>query len=167
MTPRLFLLAALAWCTAGVVCAQTPRADLPPPAQRAAVVALARELAQPPPLAPLPDPLPHPLNPPGFDQPDPAEVRAAAVAAGPAAPPGDREVLAQIAARIHPSGTIVLGGEPMLIFHQKRLKVGDHLGVAIDKADYDVEISAIDSTTFTLRLNGEEITCPIRPGKNP
>ncbi|QYM79566.1 hypothetical protein K0B96_02815 [Horticoccus luteus] len=161
----LLLLIALAARTAF----GAARADVPPPADRAPVIELARRLAQPPKVEPLAVDLPQPFNPPGFDLPDPSERRpTAAPAAGePAAPVTDRQVLEKIAARIRPSGLVIINGESLLIFGQKRLKVGDHLIVTLDKTDYDVEITAIDSAGYSLRLNRDEITRSLNPGHTP
>ena len=63
-----------------------------------------------------------------------------------------------------PSGIARFDGEAILIFGQKKLKVGDRLTITFEGADYDLEIAAINSTTFTLRYNGEEITRSIKPG---
>ena len=80
---------------------------------------------------------------------------------------GDRDVLDAIAQRVTPSGTFSLGGTRYLQFSKKRLKVGDHLTVTHEGLDYTLELSAIDATNFTLRLNREETTRPIKPAKNP
>ena len=55
----------------------------------------------------------------------------------------------------------------MLLFHEKKLKVGDNLKITVEGVDYSVTISAIDQTSFKIRLNGEEVTRPIKPGKVP
>jgi hypothetical protein len=137
-------------------------------------VELADRLVQPRVLAALPEEMVMPFNPMGFEQPDPEEVKAqqaaaaAAAAAGtPVRPVGDRNVLATLADRLSPSGTAIIGGDPMLLFGQRRLRVGDRLTVTYEGADYPLEITAITRTTFTLRLNREEITRPIKPGKKP
>jgi len=152
------------------------KSDLLPPAKRRPVVEMAQRLAQQPTPPPLPAELNLPFNPAAFGQPDPEELRALAAAKAAAAasttaaavaakPSTDRDFLSLIAARIMPSGTLILGGEPLLIFGKKRLRLGDHLTVTYENQDYDLELIAIDRTTFTLRLNHEEITRPIKPGK--
>lgn len=155
-----------------------PASDLLPPARRQPSLDLAERYAKPAPLAPLPEDLVHPFNPAAFGQPDPEELRAIAAAKSAAAaaaaqakaaakPATDREFLDVIAAKISPSGILILGDEPLLIFGQKRLRVGDRLTVSYDGQDYDLELTAIDRSTFTLRLNRDEITRPIKPGKTP
>ncbi|ACB73930.1 hypothetical protein Oter_0640 [Opitutus terrae PB90-1] len=149
-------------------------ADISTSEKRRPSLELAERLAQPPNLAPLPGELVHPFNPAAFGQPDPEELRAiaAAQAAAQAAqtatkPTTDREFLQVIAARIMPSGTVIIGDEPWLIFGKKRLRVGDRLTVAYDGQDYQLELAGIDRTNFTLRLNRDEITRPIKPRKTP
>ena len=150
-----------------------PASDLNPPQLRRPVVELAQKLAASTTPAPLPEDLVQPFNPAAFGAPDPEELRALAAAqaaannaAANAKPTTDRELLDVIAARITPSGTLILNDEPLLIFGQKRLRVGDRFAVAYDGQTYDLELAAIDRTTFTLRLNRDEITRPIKPGKS-
>lgn len=149
--------------------AGAPLSDIMSPASREPTVAMAQRLAEPGVPAALPEDLVHPFNPAAFGQPDPEELRAiaaaqaaSAAAASQAKPSTDREFLALIAARIAPSGTLIMGGESLLIFGQKRLRVGDRLTVTYDGRDYDLELSAIARTTFSLRLNSDEITRPIQ-----
>jgi hypothetical protein len=161
----VFLLGAVA-----LSAAPSAKYDVPPPGQRAPVLELAKRLARPAPLEPLPADLPQPFNPPGFEQPDASERRTPPPGATPstqAVPVSDREMLERIADRIRPSGIIVLNNQPALVFRQKRLNVGDHLIVTLEKNDYDVVISAIDPATYTLRLNRDEITRSLKPGKSP
>jgi len=148
------------------------QSDLVPTAKRATTVELAAKIAQPHNPVPLPAAYPHPFSPPGFEQRDPEEEKAKTAAQAvsePAKPAGDRQILEAIAPRVTPDGTAILPrtGEAVLFFRQKKLKVGDHLTITFDGHDYEVEISAIDRTTFTMRLNHAEITRPIQPGKTP
>jgi len=174
MKPRLPVLLAVA--ALGVPCLRAkPLSDLISPEKRRATVEQAQKLAQAPVLTPLPAELPQPFNPPGFEQPDPEEVKAAAAAqaaatstaSGPAKPSTDRELLEHIATRIQPSGIFVLGDTRFLAFGQKRVSPGDILTVTYDGQDYQIEVAAIDQSTFTLRLNKEEYTRPLKPAKSP
>jgi len=147
--------------------------DIAPAEKRRDSVELALRLAKVTPPAPLPAKLAQPFAPPGFDQPD-ADERVAAQAAirsgaikGAPPPPTARETLAAIAAKISPSGTIFVGDSQMLLFGKKFVKVGAHLTVTYKGVDYDLTLVGIDRTTFTLRLNNEEINRPIQPGKSP
>lgn len=73
----------------------------------------------------------------------------------------DRDILQTIAATLKPSGNFIFNGEHTLVFGQKRVKAGDFLTIPFDGAEYTVEITAIERTSFTLRLNREEFTRPI------
>ncbi len=168
--PSLASVAVLALLGAAPLAAQ--QSDLVPPAKRAVTVDLADRLMQPRVLATLPESLVVPFNPAGFEQPDPEEIKAqqaaaavAAAAGTPLRPVGDRSVLSTLAEKLSPSGTAIIGGEPILLFGSRRLKVGDRLTVTFEGTDYQLDITAISRTTFTLRLNREEITRPIKPGK--
>ena len=147
-----------------------PESDLATKDNRRLAVELAAKLAK----VETPDPLVEnqlskPFSPAGFGlaSDDGAAPGAGSVPAGPAKPFGDHDILAAIAPRIMPSGTFSLGTERLLIFGKKRLKAGDHLTVSFEGTEYVLELAAIDRTNFTLRLNHEEITRPIKPGKNP
>src|SRR5688572_17437141 len=116
---------------------------------RRPVVELAQRIAKPAAPRPLPEDLVHPFNPTAFGQPDPEELRAIAAAQAAAAasavkakPTTNLGLLELIASRINPSGTLILGGEPLLIFGQKRLRVGDRLTVTYDGLDYPLELTA-------------------------
>jgi hypothetical protein len=78
----------------------------------------------------------------------------------------DRDILRKIADGITPSGTMQLGDVPILLFGQKKLKVGDTLTIIFEDNSYELKISAIERISFTLRLNNEEITRPIKPVAN-
>ena len=79
----------------------------------------------------------------------------------------DREILANIAAHITPSGAMMFGGEPILLLGEKKLKVGDSLTIPFEGTDYLVVIAEISQSSFKVRFNREEITRPIKPGKVP
>lgn len=162
----------------GLVCwpvlASAQASDLVPPQKRAETVELAQAILQDRDLPAVSADTPSPFAPPAFEQPDPEELRArqaaaaAAAAAGVAARPvGDRAVLENVSVHIVPTGIVRLGGEAILLFGQKRLKVGDRLTITFEGANYDLDITAIGTTTFTLRYNSEEITRSIKPGKTP
>jgi hypothetical protein len=127
--------------------------------------------------SPLPATLQQPFAPPGFDLTDAEEAAAAAAAArlanantggsaGPA-PPTDRELLESIVAKVRPSGTFFVGGQPILSFGKKFVKTGSHFTVTYKGTDYDLELIEIEGTNFTLRYNHEVITRPIQTAKTP
>ena len=74
----------------------------------------------------------------------------------------DREILMKLVENVKPSGMLMMRGEPLLLFREKKLKVGDHLNIAFEGADYVLVITAIDQTSFRISLNHEEITRPIK-----
>jgi hypothetical protein len=78
----------------------------------------------------------------------------------PAGPRSNHSLLQTIAASLKPSGFFILGGEPTLVFGQKRVKAGGLLTITFEGTEYTLEITAIDRTNFTLRLNREEFTRP-------
>ncbi len=183
----LFVALALPACTPPPLLSSgaevAPQSDLVAPEKRRVAVELAQRLTQPAEPVPLPAKLPQPFSPPNFDQPDPEELRAAAAAAAKAGGPapaggtaggdqparqaGDREVLESLAAKLQPKGTFVFNGAPLLLIGNNRFEIGAHF-IVTDNAsghDYELELVAIASTTFTLRYHSEEITRPIKPGK--
>ncbi len=74
----------------------------------------------------------------------------------------DRDMLAALASHINPSGTVKLGDTYILLFGQKKLKVGDSIPIVFQGATYELQLSGIERTSYTLRLNKEEITRPIK-----
>lgn len=161
--------------------ASVPVADVAPIAKRRLPVELAQRLATVSPPAPLSPDVVLPFNPVAFGQPDPEEQRAIeqalanqqAVREAPSGGPGgapargatDREQLAAIASKILPKGSVLVGRdkEPNLVIANKFYKIGSKFTVSYSGVDYVLELTAIDNTTFTLRLNGEAITRPIKP----
>jgi hypothetical protein len=156
--------------------------DLVPPQKRQAAIETADTLVRRKPPAPLRADMPSPFNPVDFDKPDPSEAPPAtgpkpaapagastgpaavvASAAAPAGPATDRDTLQSLAAQITPSGMMVKGGTPRLIFANKPFEVGTRFTATFNNQDYELELVAIDRTTFTLRYRGEEITRPIKP----
>jgi hypothetical protein len=77
-----------------------------------------------------------------------------------------RELIAVLAAQLMPTGSAELAGERFLLLGQRKVKVGDHVPILFENVQYDVEIAAIESGTFTIRCRNEEFTRPIKPGKN-
>lgn len=82
--------------------------------------------------------------------------------AQPAGPRTDRDLLAAIGAGLRPSGYFVLGGQPTLLFGQKRVKAGGTMTITFEGAQYTLEITTITPPNFTLRLNREEFTRTIK-----
>ena len=80
----------------------------------------------------------------------------------PTGPRNARDLIQTIAASLKPSGFFILGGEPTLVFGQKRVKAGGTLTITFEGNDYTIEIVSIERPNFTLRLNREEYTRPIK-----
>jgi hypothetical protein len=80
---------------------------------------------------------------------------------------GDRDILLSAIDGITPSGTMQLGDTQFLLFGQKKLKVGDSISIMFQGAAYELQISAVERSSFTLRLNTEEITRPIKSTNKP
>ncbi len=80
----------------------------------------------------------------------------------PTGPRNDRELLQAIAASLKPSGNFVIGGQETLVFGQKRVKAGGTLTITFEGSEYTLEVTAIHRTNYTLRLNREEFTRPIK-----
>ena len=149
-----------------VAFAAAAKADIQPPLKRQATVDTAERLATrtvPPSVTAS---LASPFNPPGFDKPDVPEVAQKEVAAIPDAPPpppGDRDILEALAVQLTPTGTIThFDGNPRLVMGSKRFEVGTRFTVTYNNQDYELELVAIDRTTFTLRYRGEQLTRPIK-----
>lgn len=177
----LFLAAAPGLCAAARVLA-----DVQPAQKRQSTLELAQGLARRPAPEALPADLASPFNPPGFDRPDPAGTPSASKpASAPASAPSSspvgsaavsapagaavsstpRETLEAIAAQITPSGTIVVRGKPRLFIAGRSFEVGTRFTATYNNEDYELELVAIDRTTFTLRYRGEDVTRPIKPAR--
>jgi hypothetical protein len=179
---RIGLFTLMGWAGGlSAFAANVPLADVAPIAKRRLPVEMAQRLATVSPPAPLSPDVVFPFNPVAFGQPDPEEQRAidqalalqqaltetpaGGTAGGSARGATDREQLAAIASKILPKGSVLVGKnrEPNLIIGNKFYKIGSKFTVSYSGVDYVLELTAIDNTTFTLRLNGEAITRPIKP----
>jgi hypothetical protein len=152
--------------------------EIAPPEKRKVSVERAAALAKPAKLAPLPDTIDVPFSPPNFEMTDVEEAEAAAAEARRAAAAGapvqtvksDHDLLQEIVGKIRPSGSVSLGGRPILLFGSRPVKIGAHFTVTYKGMDYDLELTQIDGTNFTLRYKSDEITRPIqaaKPAKSP
>jgi hypothetical protein len=180
-----FVAPAMLWAAKGKM-----TSEILTPTMRQVPVDLAARLTRPPVAdAPRAD-LKSPFNPPEFDRPTPEEAKLAAAkaaAAGapavatPAAgaatsgagatpagaagakpsPASDREILELVAARIPSSGIIIFSGKSLLVVGGKRYEVGNRFTVTHGGQDYELELVAIERTTFTLRYRGEQFARPI------
>jgi hypothetical protein len=151
--------------------------ELSTPDKRRMSVETAATVAKQVKPAVLPVTLNQPFSPPGFDLTDAEEAAAAAAAARLANPNGpivvpesDHQLLEDITAKVRPSGTVYLGATPLLAFGNRFVKTGSHFTVTYKGIDYDLELTQIDGTNFTLRYKNDQITRPIQseqPAKSP
>ena len=181
MKPRLLApVAALAFAAFAPVLPAASRvlSDLQPAPKRQSTVDLASALARRPAPEAMPADLSSPFSPPGFERPEPAGAAAspadqsarpstaATAAVSPAgAPVTPRETLEAIAAQIAPSGTMIFRGKPRLLIAGKPFEVGTRFTATYNNEDYELELVAIERTTFTLRYRGEDVTRPIKPAR--
>ncbi|MEY4940515.1 MAG: hypothetical protein RIQ93_2250 [Verrucomicrobiota bacterium] len=177
ISPRatLFFAVALVPVSRGWAAVKPAPSDLLPPLKRQETVDKAVQLTRPPTTLPVPDNFVSPFSPPNFEQPDREEQKAnaaagirspvsgAAASAQAAGPMGDRELLDVIAARIQPTGSIAARGKLLLTFPGKTVGVGQSFLVTYNGQDHELELIAIERTTFTLRLRAQEITRSIKP----
>jgi len=77
-------------------------------------------------------------------------------------PRSNRDLLQAIGAGIKSPNLIILGGQPVLLFGQKRVKAGGTLTITFEGTQYTLEITTITPPNFTLRLNREEFTRTIK-----
>lgn len=108
--------------------------------------------------------LKNPFSPEGFGESQQENVSGGSNM-GPVTPTGPRsgrDLLQAIGASLKPSGFFVLSGEPTLVFGQKRVKAGGLLTITFEGNEYSLEIVSINQPNFTLRLNREEFTRPIK-----
>lgn len=96
----------------------------------------------------------NPMKPVAADTAKPEAVTASQLA--------DHDLLVKIANTITPSGTIKVGDNQILLFGQKKLKVGDSISIVFQGVAYELHIVGIERASYTLRLNQEEITRPIK-----
>jgi hypothetical protein len=118
-----------------------------------------------------------PFAPANFELTDAEEAAAAAAAARLLNPNGpvsaqlsDHDLLTEIVSKVRPSGTANVAGRPLLMFPSRFVKIGSHFTVTYKGSDYDLELTNIDGTNFTLRYKNEQITRPIQaaqPAKSP
>jgi hypothetical protein len=72
-----------------------------------------------------------------------------------------------LAAAIPVSGAMRLGDETLLLVGQKKLKVGDTLRISFEGKPYELSISDIGATTFTVQRGEFLHTRAIRLTSSP
>lgn len=122
------------------------------PAAREKVLADLGMVGMPGEAKPQTAPSKDPFNPPAADlRPDVVPGRESD-----AARHSEEALPALLIAKIQPTGSMTLGGEPYLLFTERRQKNGDKLTVDLDGVEYVVEIVSIGTNRFRIRYNGKE-----------
>jgi hypothetical protein len=138
---------------------QIPRAEIPAPAARSVITKRAASFMQS--RLGQPEQMPEGRDPFVLPTLESLAPKQAARAIG-----SDKEMIVILSAQLAPTGSAVRDGESYLLFGQRKVKVGDRVPVVFESAQYELEIVEIDGGAFTVRLNKEEFTRPIKPGKN-
>jgi hypothetical protein len=159
--PRLALGVALSLPAGASLLAQAAPDVAPPELREKTVIAADAVLESRSSPTPLPSPLPNPFI---AKEPETQAVAPGApVAATPAEPAlSGAELLARLAARIPSTGTVFLGGQPILLLGQKRLNVGDAYSISLDGKTFEVTLAAVSSTSFTVKRGELLHTRPVR-----
>ncbi|HLP07241.1 MAG TPA: hypothetical protein VK178_03685 [Opitutaceae bacterium] len=74
----------------------------------------------------------------------------------------DEQLAKALIDALKPTGSIQLGGEPYLLFTERRQKIGDKLLVTLDRVEYVVEIVSIANNRFRIRYNGQDVERSIK-----
>jgi hypothetical protein len=140
--------------------AAAPASDISSSQNREATVQLARQLAREIHRVPA-TATPSPFNPADFDAPD--ETNKGPKQPSVAAPPkSDREILEALALRFPANGTIARGSKIFLTAGRKQFEAGQIFTLSELGHDYEVELTAVSATAFTLRYRNETFTRPVR-----
>lgn len=149
---------------------EAQRSDILPPQRRAPVVEQAQLFIDPPAKPEVDAGFNNPFFPNSLKPKDDlltAPIPQDTSAPVQAAPASVYELLETIAPQINPTGSVSLGGQPLLLFGQKKVRVGDELPIIFDGERYTLIISRIETSSFTLRLGAAEITRPIKSNSSP
>lgn len=139
------------------------QSDLVPPEARQGAVDLAGRLSHPSEPPPLSANLKTPFD---YDKAEPDPTPAPNGAPAPAQSKGARDLLETLAPLIKPTGTVIMTGRPtILTFGRTNVKVGEKLTVSFEGTNYELDLVAVTSTSFTLRYKDEETTRPIKSAK--
>jgi hypothetical protein len=135
--------------------------DLVPAETRQSVIDLAGRLSHPSEPPPLSANLKTPFD---FDKSEPDPTPPPSGAPNQAQQTkGARDTLETLAPLIKPTGTVIMAGRPaILTFGRTNVKVGGKLTINFEGTDYELELVAVSSTSFTLRYKDEETTRPIK-----
>jgi len=146
------------------------RSDLIPPAKRTASVEQAKALTKPSAAAAvaIPVDIKDPFNP--ISGPSKEELEAL----NRPKPQSAKEILSVLMEQL-PS-VVSTGtnreGQRVLFVSKKQVKVGERIPITFENSTYEVELTEIAGTTFTLKYNGETLSRALflstsKPGKIP
>jgi hypothetical protein len=137
-----------------------PAVDVPPPAKRVVAVDFAARLLGPSLAGAVSAPA-NPFTLSGSRMAEAVDDQNQAAAAKAAMMASNRSLLIALADLLEPKGTFVVGGESIILLGQKKLKVGEAYPITFEGVVYQLEITAIETTRFSVRYKNEEITRPI------
>lgn len=73
-------------------------------------------------------------------------------------PMSDRDILKELSEKIRPNGVMQFGEDILLIFGERRVRVGEFLSLQHQGQTYKVQVVKADTRAFMLRLNEELIS---------
>jgi hypothetical protein len=146
--------------TLSVAVFAAPSVDVVPSAKRAAVIQVAEKLISSGPSAEATGSVLNPFTLSGSRTAE-AEADENQATARAAIMASNRTLVVALSEQLEPKGTFILGGEAIILLGQKKLKVGDIYPINFEGAVYELQITAIESTRFSVRYKNEEITRPI------
>lgn len=74
----------------------------------------------------------------------------------------EAELVNELASKIPATGTLVFGGNSMLLLGSKKVKIGEKINIAQDGKDYELTLVAVNATTFSVKLGETTRTRPVR-----
>lgn len=159
-TKNTFLVSVVGLTT--VLFGDVPRSDIPAPNQRTLILNRGTALLER--RKPLSDTIgpgvKNPFNPLEADPVAPQPVKSRL-------PGSPKELITLLAAQIVPTGSAEREGERFLLFGQRKVKVGETIPISFENTQFELEVVSIAASAFTVRLNNEEFTRPIKPAKTP
>jgi hypothetical protein len=77
------------------------------------------------------------------------------------APLSGRAKLQAVVAGLKPT-FFMRGGQPTFLFGSKKISIGGIMTLTVERVEYTLEIVSVTPPNFTLRLNREQFTRPIK-----
>lgn len=156
------ILLVLIFVSGSLSSAQVVRSDIPAPVVRSNIISKATALLER--RKHLSETIPttahNPFNPLASDIVETVAPRSRIPSSG-------KELVALLAGLVAPTGSAERDGQRFLLFGQRKVKVGEGIPITFENTQFELEVTAIEGGTFTVRLNQDEFTRPIKPGKTP